>query len=138
MTSIFWEARGIVYINYLENEKTTNSDYYTELLMRLKDKIARKQPHMKKKKNHISSGQCIVPQINENNGQIERVGLQSASTPIILSRANPQQLLILYWSQNKKMLQKKRFGSNEEVIATTEAYFEAKDKLFYKRGIEKL
>ena len=34
------------------------------------------------------------------------------------------------------MLQGKRFGSNEEVIAETEAYFEAKDKSFYKKGIE--
>ena len=36
------------------------------------------------------------------------------------------------------MLQGKRFSSNEEVIAETEAYFEAKDKSFYKHGIEKL
>ena len=36
------------------------------------------------------------------------------------------------------MLQEKRFGSNEEVIAETEANFEVKDKSFYKKGIEKL
>ena len=33
-------------------------------------------------------------------------------------------------------LQGKRFGSNEEVISETEGYFEAKDKSFYKKGIE--
>ena len=38
----------------------------------------------------------------------------------------------------KKMLQEKGFGSNEEVIAETEAYFESKDESFYKKGIEKL
>ena len=38
----------------------------------------------------------------------------------------------------KRMLQGKRFGSNEEMIAGTEAYFEAKDKSFYKSGIEML
>ena len=32
----------------------------------------------------------------------------------------------------KKMLQGNRFGSNEEVIAETEAYFENKDESFYK------
>ncbi len=32
----------------------------------------------------------------------------------------------------------KTFGSNEEVISETEAYFEAKDKSFYKKGIELL
>ena len=36
------------------------------------------------------------------------------------------------------MLQGKRFGSNEEVILETEAYFETKDKSFYKKGIELL
>ena len=45
-----------------------------------------------------------------------------------------------YWlfSDLKKILQGRRFGSNEEVIAETEAYFESKDKSFYKKGIEEL
>ena len=38
----------------------------------------------------------------------------------------------------KRMLQGKRFGSNEEVILETEVYFEAKDKSFNKKGIELL
>ena len=43
-----------------------------------------------------------------------------------------------YWlfTDLKRMLQGKRFGSNEEVISETETYFEAKDKSFYKNGIE--
>lgn len=36
------------------------------------------------------------------------------------------------------MLQGKTFGSKEEVIAETEAYFKAKDKSFYIAAIEKL
>ena len=36
------------------------------------------------------------------------------------------------------MLQVKRFSSADEVIAATEACFEAKDKSFYKKGIESL
>ena len=45
-----------------------------------------------------------------------------------------------YWlfADFKRMLQEKRFGSNEEVISENEVYFEAKDKLFYKKGIELL
>ncbi|XP_067145300.1 protein GVQW3-like [Centruroides vittatus] len=38
----------------------------------------------------------------------------------------------------KKMLQEKKFGSNEEVIAKTEAYFESKDKSFYKKRHRKV
>lgn len=36
------------------------------------------------------------------------------------------------------MFQRKKFGSNEEAIAETEACFESKDKSFYKKGNEKL
>ena len=38
----------------------------------------------------------------------------------------------------KKIIQEKRFGSNEKVIVETEAYFENKDESLYKKGIEKL
>ena len=50
MTSGFWDAHGIIYTDYLEKEKYINSDYYIELLVRLKDEIAKKRPNMKKKK----------------------------------------------------------------------------------------
>ena len=45
-----------------------------------------------------------------------------------------------YWlfADVKRMLQGKRFGSNEKMISETEAYFEAKDKSFYKKGIKLL
>ena len=36
------------------------------------------------------------------------------------------------------MLQGKRFGSNEEVIAETETCFESKDESLCKKGTEKL
>ncbi|KAF7277447.1 hypothetical protein GWI33_007267 [Rhynchophorus ferrugineus] len=42
------------------------------------------------------------------------------------------------FSDLKKMLAGKTLSSNEEVIDEAEAYFEAKDKSYYKNGIEKL
>ena len=38
----------------------------------------------------------------------------------------------------KRMLKEKKFDSNEEVIAKSEAYFKADDKSFYKKGIQLL
>ena len=45
-----------------------------------------------------------------------------------------------YWlfADLKRMLQGKRFGSNEEIISETEAYFVAKEKSFNKKGIKLL
>ena len=50
MASVFWDAHGILFIDYLEKGKTINSDYYMELLDRLSAKIKKKWPHMQKKK----------------------------------------------------------------------------------------
>ena len=49
---------------------------------------------------------------------------------------SPDCALSNYWlfADLKRMLQGKRFGFSEEVILETEAYFEAKDKSFLKKG----
>ncbi len=53
IASVFWGARGIIYIDYLKKGKFINSDHYIELLVRLKDEIAKKLPHVKMKKKII-------------------------------------------------------------------------------------
>ena len=42
------------------------------------------------------------------------------------------------FAELKKMLAGKKFRSDEEVIAETDAYFEGQPKSFYKTGIERL
>jgi hypothetical protein len=48
--SVFWDARGIIFICYLEKDQTINSENYIVLLERLNDEIKKKQHHLKKKK----------------------------------------------------------------------------------------
>ena len=50
MASVFWDPHGILLIDYPENGKTINSDYYMALLDRLSIEIKKKRPHMQKKK----------------------------------------------------------------------------------------
>ncbi|XP_076623122.1 histone-lysine N-methyltransferase SETMAR-like [Colletes latitarsis] len=50
MASVFWDVRGIIFIDYLEKGKTINDEYYANLLQRLSDKIKEKRPHLVKKK----------------------------------------------------------------------------------------
>ncbi|GFV60411.1 putative DD34D transposase [Trichonephila clavipes] len=42
------------------------------------------------------------------------------------------------FSDLKRMLAGQKFCADEEVIAETEAYFQAEEKSYYKNGIEKL
>ena len=104
--------------------------------MCLKEEIAKKQPQMKKKK--VLFHQDNVPYHNSITMMAKLHELHFELVP------HPPYSLDLapsnYWlfADLKIMLQGKRFGSNEKVISETEVYFETKDKLFYKKGIELL
>ena len=50
MASVFWHAVAILLIDYLEKDKTINSDYFMAILDRLTAKIKKKRSHMQKKK----------------------------------------------------------------------------------------
>jgi len=71
MASVFWDAEGILFIDYLEMSKTITGEYYCNLLTRLDEKICEKRPGLQKKKNHLSSGQCTCPQKCFGNGKIK-------------------------------------------------------------------
>ena len=50
MASAFWDAHGVLFIVYLEKDKTINSERYIDQLMRLKNEIGEKWLQMEKKK----------------------------------------------------------------------------------------
>src|SRR5215475_2968533 len=50
VASVFWDAEGILFIDYLEKGKTITGEYYSNLLTRLDGKIREKRPGLQKKK----------------------------------------------------------------------------------------
>jgi histone-lysine N-methyltransferase SETMAR len=49
--SVFWDAEGILFIDYLDKGKTITGEYYSNLLTRLDEKICEKRPSLQKKKS---------------------------------------------------------------------------------------
>jgi len=75
MASVFWDAEGLLFIDYLEKGNTITGEYYSNLLTRLDEKIREKRPGLQKKKNYLSSGQCTRPQKCFGNGKIKGFAL---------------------------------------------------------------
>ena len=48
MATVFWDARGIIYTDYLEKGRTITGAYYASSLHWLSEKIKEKRPHLKK------------------------------------------------------------------------------------------
>ena len=86
MTSVFWDAEGILFIDYLEKGKTVTGEYYSNLLTRLDEKIREKRPVLQKKKYNLSSGQCTRPQKCFGNGKIKGSALRIVGTSTLFPR----------------------------------------------------
>jgi hypothetical protein len=51
MASVFWNAEGILFIDYLEKSKTIPGKHYSNLLTELDEKISEKRTGLQKKKS---------------------------------------------------------------------------------------
>ena len=135
MAIVFWDARGIIYINYLEKGRTITGVYYAALLDRLVDEIKEKRPHLQKKKilyhDNAPSHTSIIAQIKKHE-----LGLKSFSHRPYSPDLAPSDYYL--FSNLKRWLCGKRFQSNEKVKCETDAYFEGLEKSSYLKGIEKL
>ena len=135
LASMFWDVKGILFIDYLEKGRTINSEYYIALLVHLKEEITKKQPQMKKNKVLFHQDNALS-HVNCNNGKTTWIALQIAPHPPYSPDLTPNN----YWlfADLKRMLQGKRFGSNEKVMLETETYFETKDKSFNEKALNYL
>ena len=108
MASVFWDAHGILFIDYLEKGKTINSDYYIALLDRLSAEIKKKRPHMVKKK--VLFYQENAPCHKSIETMVKLNELSFEWLPFLLY--SPDLASSDYWifADLKKMLQRKRFG----------------------------
>ena len=50
MPTVFWDARDVIHIDYLQKGRTINGEYYTNLLQRFNGDLKKKRPHLAKKK----------------------------------------------------------------------------------------
>ena len=85
--------------------------------------------------NDVPPRQCTVPLVHKTMVKLNKLNFKMVPLQPYSSDLAPS----VYWlfTELKKMLQEKRFGFYEEVIAETEDSFESKDKSLYKKGIKK-
>ena len=136
MAHVFWDPHGVLFIDYLEKGETINSERYIGQLMRLKNEMGEKRLQMKKKKVLFHQDNVPCHKSLATIAKLNKLSFKLLPHPPY-SPDLPNSECYLF-ADLKKMLQGKRFYSNEEVITETNAYFKAKYKSFYKKGIEML
>lgn len=136
MATVFWDARGVIYIDYLQKGKTINGEYYASLLQRFHQVLTEKRPHLARKKILFHQDNARVHTCAVAMAKIHELHYELVPHPPYSPDLAPCDYFL--FPNLKKWLGGKRFRSNEEIIEETNAYFEGLEKLYYTEGIEKL
>ena len=89
MASVFWDAHGVTFIDYLEKGRTTTGAYYAALLDRLVDEIRNKRPHLKKKKIIFHDDNASSHTLNIAQAKKHELGFKSLPHPLYSTDKSP-------------------------------------------------
>lgn len=136
LASVFWDAKGILLVDYLQTGQTINSDYYCNLLDQVESKIREKRPGLQKKKIIFHCDNAPAHTAQKTIGKISELNYELLNHPSYSPDLAPSD----YWlfSHLKAFLRGKRFSSNEEVIGAVERYFADLPEKHYRDGIHRL
>lgn len=136
LATIFWDSKGIILIDYLEKGRTITGQYYANLLDRFDAEVKSKRPHLAKKKILFHHDNAPAHSSAIATAKLVELRYEVLPHPPYSPDLAPCDFFL--FPNMKKWLGGKRFASNEEVIAETEAYFAEFEKSYYLDGLKKL
>ena len=136
MASVFWDAHGIIFIDYLEKGKTITGAYYSALLYQLKDENKKKRPHLQKKKILFHHDNAPAHTSTIAQAKLHELKFELLPHPPYSPDLAPSDYYL--FGNLKKWFSGQRFTSNEEVEWATDGYFHELDKSHYLKGVQML
>ena len=132
MASVFWDSRGTIMIDYLEQCHTINGAYDAPELKRLRQEIARKR------RGKLTRGVLLLQDNAPANDMtaVSECGFEVLPHPPYSLYLDPSDFYL--FPKLKSNLRGTQFGSNEGVIAAVNEYLKNKEKDFYLEEISKL
>ena len=136
MASVFWDADGIILVDYLEKGRTLTGQYYASLLWQLRANL------IKKRHGKVTRG-VLYHQDNAPAHKsavamaaIHNCGFELLDHPPYSPDLAPSDYHL--FPNLKKSLAGSRYASDDEVMEATEAFLGAQDKAFFQAGIRAL
>jgi len=129
LASIWWDQDGILLIDYLQKGQIINAEYYSPLLVQLKD---------------ILKGKCrgkfikVVLFLHDNapaqralatQKKLAYLGFQCLDKPTLFSGSGPIGLPPVPWTE--KRLKGRHFSSDAEVIVTAKTWLDGQISEFF-------
>ncbi|QQP58373.1 Putative mariner transposase [Caligus rogercresseyi] len=135
-STVFWDARGVIHIDYLQKGRTMNGEYYTSLLDQFNEDLKKKRPHLAKKKVIFHQDNARVHTCVVSMAKFYELRYELLPHPPYSPDLAPSDYFL--FPNLKKWPAGKRFYSNNEIISQTNKYFEDLEKSYFLEGIKKL
>lgn len=133
MASVFWDAKGILLVDYLEKAKTITGEYYSDLLTQLNQKIREERPGLQKKKIIFHQDNAPVHKGHLAMAKFHDLKYELLEHPPYSPDLAPSDYHL--FPKLKIFLGGQRFSSNEEAIAAVDEYFSGLPQSHFKDGI---
>lgn len=135
MATVFWDAKGIILIDFLEKGKTITAAYYSELLTRFDAKLKETRPHLARKKVLFHHDNAPAHSSGIVAAKIHQLGYELLPHPPYSPDLAPCDYFL--FPNLKVWLGGKRFSSNDDVISQTKGYFEEFEGSYFLEGLKK-
>jgi len=121
---------GIPLIDYLPNSQTINAEYYSSLLVQLKDIIVGKMLREGHQGGLVLARQCPGSPGTCNPEESSLPGLPVSWSPTLFSGSGPIGLPPVPWTEKNK-LKSRHFSSDAEVTAAAETWLDGQTSEFF-------
>lgn len=136
MTTIFWDARGILLIDYKERNTTVSAQYYAALMPRLRDAIKHKRRGKYAKGIRLLHDNTPVHTDLFVKTAVRQCGFSEISNPPYSPDLVPSDYYLI--SKLKSDLRGRKFQIDDDLQAAVEAHFATKEEKYFYKGIEML
>ena len=136
MASVFWDADGILLIDYLQNGQMINGTYYASLLMQLREKIKLKRHGKLTKGVLFHRDNAPVHKSVIAMAAIHDCGFKLIEHPPYSPDLAPSEFHL--FPKLKIAISGTHFQSNDDVINAVDDFLNGQEKNFFKSGTEAL
>ena len=136
LASIFWDQDGILLIGYLPKGQTVNAQYYSSLLVQLKDALKEKRRGKFTKGVLFLHDNAPAHWALATQKKLAYLDFQCLDHPPYSPHLAPSDYHL--FPGLKKQLKGDHFSSNVEVIAAVETWLDGQPSEFSLSGLQKL
>jgi len=137
MATVFWDAQGILLIEFLSKNETINADRYIETLKKLKEKIRFKRRGQLRSGNvKLLHDNATPHSAGKTKAWLEKYKWEVLEHPPYSPDLAPSDFFL--FGPLKKHLGGTHFQNEEEVMNAVTEYFDGKCAAYFRDGIFKL